>query len=99
MAFAPRCTACGLDYAQFNVGDGAVPFLILVIGAIVTGLAMWLELRFAPPFWLHVVLWVPLALILTLGLLRIAKALLMGQEYRNHAGEGRQSEDAGEGRQ
>ncbi|MEI6418582.1 MAG: DUF983 domain-containing protein [Sphingomonadales bacterium] len=81
---APRCTACGLDYSRFNVGDGAVPFLILLVGAITTGGALYVELHFAPPAWVHMLLWPPLVLGLTIGLLRVAKALLLGQEFRHN---------------
>ncbi len=29
--FADRCGECGLDYRQFNVGDGPAAFLILIV--------------------------------------------------------------------
>ncbi len=89
IGFAPRCTACGLDYLAFNVGDGAASFLILIIGAIVTGLAMWLELSVSPPWYVHAALWLPLTLILTLALLRFSKGLLVALEFRHEARQGR----------
>jgi uncharacterized protein (DUF983 family) len=46
-------------------------------------------LRFEPPFWVHILLWVPLTAGLVLGLLRIAKGALLVLEYRNAAREGR----------
>ena len=84
---APRCRACGLGYDQFNVGDGPAAFLILLIGALVTGLAVWLQVSADPPWWLHVLLWLPLTVGLTLGGLRLAKAALLASEYRNRARE------------
>lgn len=84
---APRCRACGLDYDQFNVGDGPAAFLTLIIGALIVGLALWLQLSFDPPWWLHVVLWLPLSVGLTIGGLRVAKAALLISEYRNSARE------------
>ncbi len=90
LALAPRCTACGLDFAGFNVGDGAASFVILIVGALVTGLAIWLELSVSPPWYVHVILWVPLTLILTIALLRIGKGLLVALEFRHEAHEGRQ---------
>lgn len=84
---APRCRACGLDYDRFNVGDGPAAFLILLIGALVTGLAVWLQVSADPPWWLHVILWLPLTVGLTLGGLRLAKAALLASEYRNRARE------------
>ncbi len=87
--FAPKCRACGLDFDAFNVGDGPAAFLTLIIGTIVTALAIWLELAAHPPFWVHVVLWLPLTLVLVLVGLRAAKALLIRAEYRRGAGEHR----------
>ena len=89
VAFAPRCRACGLDLATFNVGDGPAAFLIFIVGGIVVGLAIWLELAASPPWWLHMLLWLPLTVALTLGLLRLAKGLLLALEYRHRAREGR----------
>ena len=50
---------------------------------------MTVELAYEPPFWLHILLWFPLAAILTIGLLRLGKGLLLALEYRNRAREGR----------
>jgi len=89
LAFSARCRACGLDYGQFNVGDGPAAFLILIVGAIVTILAITVELSLSPPWWVHVLLWLPLTLVLTIGLLRVAKGVLLALEYKNRAREGR----------
>nr|WP_310525463.1 DUF983 domain-containing protein [Polymorphobacter sp.] len=89
IVFVPRCSSCGLDVQGFNVGDGAASFLILIVGAIVTGLAMWLELTRSPPWYVHVALWLPLTLGLTLALMRVAKAILLALEYRHEARQGR----------
>lgn len=83
--FAPRCGACGLDYSQFNVGDGPAAFLTMIVGALVVGLAVWLEFAVHPPFWVHIVLWVPLVAGLTLWGLRVSKAALLAAEYRRKA--------------
>ena len=85
--FADRCRACGLDLTTFNVGDGPAAFLTLIIGAVLVGLALWLEIAMQPPFWIHVVLWVPFTTLAVLAGLRVAKALLLIGEYRSNAGE------------
>ena len=87
-----RCSACGLDFAAFNVGDGPAAFLTFFIGGIVVGFALWVELSFEPAWWVHVLLWAPLAVVGTIGLLRIGKALLLALEYRHKAAEGRLDE-------
>ncbi len=88
-AFAESCSACGLDFARFNVGDGPVVFLTLGIGALITGLALWVEFSFQPGVIVHALLWIPLTALLVVLSLRFAKGLLLALEYRNRAGEGR----------
>lgn len=87
LAFATRCRACGLDYARFNVGDGPAALVTLAVGAITVGLAIWLQLSVEPPWWVHVLLWVPLTTALVIGGLRVTKAGLLVSEYRNDARE------------
>jgi uncharacterized protein (DUF983 family) len=84
-----RCYNCGLDYSYADAGDGPAVFVILIIGFIVVGLALWLEVTFAPPLWLHFLLWIPLALVLCLAALRLIKGVLLTLQYRNKAAEGR----------
>lgn len=89
LTVAPACTNCGLDYSFDDSGDGPVVFIILAAGSLVVGLALWVELAFAPPFWVHALLWTPLVLISTLGLLRPLKATLIALQYAKQAEQGR----------
>jgi uncharacterized protein (DUF983 family) len=87
-AFAPKCRACGLDFHAFNVGDGPAAFLTLIVGGMITGLAIALELSAEPPFWVHILLWLPLTTVAVILSLRFAKALLLALEYSHRAREG-----------
>ncbi len=89
LKFADRCRVCGLDFTQFNVGDGPAAFLTLFLGAIVAGLAITVELVFSPPVWVHILLWPPVTLGLIVLSLRAGKGVLLALEYRNAAREGR----------
>ncbi|MDE8652928.1 DUF983 domain-containing protein [Novosphingobium album (ex Liu et al. 2023)] len=88
-SFAPRCRVCGLDFSGFNVGDGPAAFLTLIVGALIAVLAIWVQLSFEPPFWVHILLWVPLTTLAVVGGLRAGKAALLAAEYQRRAGEGR----------
>lgn len=89
LKLASRCGSCGLDYAMFDAGDGPAVFVILIVGAVVVGSALFVEFTFHPPYWVHAVLWLPLALLLSLTLLRLIKSLLLVLQYRHQAREGR----------
>lgn len=91
--FARRCRTCGLDFGRFNVGDGPAAFLTLIIGGLVTALALWLEVAVHPPFWVHAVLWVPITTAAVIWGLRAGKAALLAAEFRRNAGEGRRKQD------
>ncbi len=80
---ADCCAECGLDYSGQNSGDGSVFFIIMIVGFIVVGLALALEVMVAPPVWLHMVLWLPLSLILALAMMRPAKGILIALQYRH----------------
>lgn len=84
----PACSACGLDYSFADSGDGPAVFVIMIIGFIVVGLALYVDVTFSPPFWLQLIIWIPLAIVLCLWLLRVMKATLIALQYRNNARQG-----------
>jgi len=89
LSVAPRCSVCGLDLDFADAADGPAVFVILIIGFVVVGLALWMEVTLNPPLWLHFILWIPLALVLCLTALRLIKGVLIALQYRNRAEEGR----------
>ncbi len=89
LTVAPRCGVCRLDYGFADAGDGPAVFVILIIGFVVVGLALWAEVSFGPPLWLHFLLWIPLTLVLCLTGLRLIKGVLITLQYANKAAEGR----------
>ena len=88
LAVRERCGTCGLDDSFADSGDGPVVFVILIVGFIVVGLALWMEVSLNPPLWLHFLLWVPLTIVLGLVSLRVIKGLLIALQYRNKAAPG-----------
>ncbi|WP_157014984.1 DUF983 domain-containing protein [Mesorhizobium xinjiangense] len=84
-----KCANCGLDYSYADAGDGPAVFVILIIGFVVVGLALWMDVSYGPPLWVHFVLWVPLTIVLSLVALRLIKGVLLTLQYANKAQEGR----------
>ena len=79
------CDVCGQDYSKVDSGDGPAVFIILIVGAIVAGLAVWTEFTYSPPYWVQLTIWIPTILILSVGLLRPAKALLIALQFKHKA--------------
>ena len=78
------CEACGLDLSAQDAGDGPAVFVTLLLGLIIVSLATLVEIRFAPPIWVHLLLWTPLILGGAVAMLRPLKALLIALQYRHH---------------
>jgi uncharacterized protein (DUF983 family) len=85
----PRCDVCGLDYNFADAGDGPAVFVILLAGFVVVACALIVEFKYAPPFWVHAVLWLPLIVLTTLLPLRPMKGLMIALQYHHKAAEGR----------
>lgn len=86
---APRCEACGLAFDFADAGDGPAVFIILIAGFLVLGAALWVEIAYEPPMWVHFAIFLPMVAIVVLGMLRPLKGLMIALQYRNKAEEGR----------
>jgi uncharacterized protein (DUF983 family) len=86
LTVAPTCDRCGLDLAFVDPGDGPAVFAIMILGFLMLGTALFVEFRFNPPLWVHVVVFAPLTVLAAVGLLRPLKGVLIGLQYRHKAG-------------
>ena len=84
---APRCAACGFDLARADSGDGPAVFVIFIAGFIAAFGILFTEIFVRPPIWVEFVVWLPVAAILCLGLLRPLKGLMIAAQFANKASE------------
>lgn len=75
---APDCTACGAPFGAIRTDDIAPYFTILIVGHIVVPLLLFIEKLYAPPSWVHMVLWIPATLAGVLYFLPKVKGAVMG---------------------
>ena len=79
---ADKCSECGLDLGGEDAAGGPAVFIMLIVGFVVAGCALWLELSYEPPTWVHMVIWPPVILMLCLGTLRPFKGAFIGVQYK-----------------
>lgn len=77
----PRCAACGTELHHHRADDAPPYFTMFVVGHIVIALLMIAERKYAPPVWLHLALWLPMTLGLSLWFLPRIKGLLIGIQW------------------
>jgi uncharacterized protein (DUF983 family) len=89
LTFRPTCEVCDLSYERFNSGDGPAFFVMSIVGVVVVGLALWLEITYEPPMWVHALVAGTLSIGLSLLLVRPLKGILAALQFANSAEQGR----------
>lgn len=95
LKIAPACDKCGFSYTGHEQGDGPAFIGILVIGTLAGMFAAITEVKFAPPLWVHAVLWFPFIMLGSVFMLRLAKAALVSAQYRLRSEDFLQRKDGG----
>ena len=89
LSVAKSCKSCGLSYAFADSGDGAAWFVMLFVCVVGVGSILGVEIAYAPPFWVHILLAIPVLILMPLLLLRPVKGFLLCQQWKTKAREGR----------
>jgi len=84
-----RCGVCGLDMSFAEEGDGPAVLVILLLGGVIAAMALLLENLLHPPVWVHILVWLPITLILSIFALRAMKGIMIAAQYKTRAAEGR----------
>jgi len=92
LGIASECPACGCDLSKADTGDGPAVFVILIGGMLAGFGLLFTEVLFRPPIWVDLVVWLPVAAILCLALLRPLKGLMVAAQFVNHAAEVRRDD-------
>ncbi len=78
-----HCDVCGEEFHHHRADDFPAYIVVLLLGHIMVPFALEIEERFAPPFWIHMVVTIPLALLLALTLLQPVKGAIVALQWRN----------------
>ena len=90
LTVAQKCTNCGLSYSFADAGDGATWFVMLFACVVGVGSIFGLEAAYSPPIWVHAIVGLVLIVIVPLLMLRPVKGLLLAQQWKTNAQEGKQ---------
>lgn len=83
------CDVCGLDSSFADPADGPAFFVICFACVPSVILALWLEVAFTAPYWVHLFTTLPFVLITCIPPLRPLKGWLVASQYFYKAEEGR----------
>ena len=85
LTIAERCDACGLDYGFADSGDGPAVLIMFPVGTLI--IVGWLisDALFGWPALVHLAVWMPMTVILSLALLRPFKGVIVNLQYKTGA--------------
>lgn len=78
------CPVCAEEFHHHRADDFPAYIVIVVVGHLIVPLILAVETHIAPPYWVHLLLWLPLTLIACLGLLQPTKGAIVALQW--HAG-------------
>lgn len=77
----PACDHCAVPLAPHRADDAPAYFTIFITGHIIVPLVLVVERIYAPATWVHMAIWMPLTLGLTLMILPRVKGALIGLQW------------------
>ena len=90
LTVAKSCSSCGLSNSFADSGDGAAWFVMLFACVFGVGSILGVEVAYSPPYWVHVLIAIPLLIIIPMVLLRPVKGMFLAQQWKTGAQEGRE---------
>lgn len=76
-----RCPECDEVFSHHRADDAPPYFTMFIVGHIVVGLMLAVEVRYTPALWIHAALWFPLTIVLALALLPRIKGAIVGLQW------------------
>ncbi len=77
----PSCSECSEDFTPQRADDAPPYFTIALVGHIVVPLVLIAQTKWFWPDWVHLAVWLPLTLVLTLLLLRPVKGMVVALQW------------------
>ena len=77
------CAACGEELHHHRADDAPPYFTMLIVGHIVVGAVLAVEIEWHPALWLHLAVWTPVTIGLSLWLLPRVKGAIVGLQWAN----------------
>lgn len=76
-----HCEKCGEVFRHHRADDFPAYLVIVLVGHIIVPLTMWVEIAYSPDYWVHALLWAPLVIVMSLGLLQPIKGAVVALQW------------------
>jgi uncharacterized protein (DUF983 family) len=77
-----QCDVCGEPFYHHRADDLPAYVVLLFVGHLIVTLLLIVDTTYAPPYWVEFATWIPLTLLLSLGLLRPVKGAVVAMQWQ-----------------
>ncbi len=77
-----QCEVCGEPFHHHRADDLPAYLVLLFVGHLIVTLLLIVDSAYAPPYWVEFAIWIPLTLLLSLGLLRPVKGAVVAMQWQ-----------------
>lgn len=86
LKFREHCDVCNADFTVLeDTGDGPAVFVIFIVGIFIVPLPVLLSVLKGWPTWLSLGLFIPIIVLVSVGLLRILRGTMFMQQWKRKA--------------
>lgn len=75
------CPSCGEGLYHHRADDAPPYIVITIVGHVIVGAMLFVEKSYTPELWIHIALWVPLTVLMSVALLQPIKGALIGVQW------------------
>jgi uncharacterized protein (DUF983 family) len=79
---ASACEDCGEPFHHHRADDLPAYLVLLFVGHLIVTLLLFVDSAYAPPYWVEFAIWIPLTLLLSLGLLQPVKGAVVAMQWK-----------------
>ena len=77
-----QCEVCGEPFHHHRADDLPAYVVLMFVGHLIVGLLLAVDSAYAPPYWIELAIWIPLTLLMSLGLLRPVKGAVVAMQWQ-----------------
>ena len=78
---ADACPACGEELHHHNADDLPAYVVVSLVGHFMLSAALWMEVSYSPDYWVFAVTLLPIATVMTLGLIQPVKGAIVALQW------------------
>ena len=79
-----ECDICKFALKEHDAGDGPAFFAMFIVGTVVTCMAVLVEFIYPMHILLHMLLWTPVTIVMSVYLLMVMKSFLIAAQYKHN---------------